>query len=561
MKTLLNKYLFIIISLFFSFHLFSQNEKTIKFDSLTNVYQQTKQDSVKIKALISLGDLYDFSKLDSALIYYQKALSLSKKNGYKKLTALSLYYMGVAYQEKSEYKKAMDNFISSVKLYEDIGNKKGMAFSYNNMGIVNIINGNKDKAKEYFFKSLKLSEDIKNNKGIANAYANIGVFFEEQGNYEKAKEYYAKALDIYLEIKDIRRVGYLYNNLGIVSKNQGFYEQSIKYHKKALGIDKKMGNESHIATNYTNLSALNIMIADSSDISVKQKKEYLQKAVKYANLSYEFAKKGNLKLDEHDATLLLRRAYKKLGNYKEALKYTDIYIAKKDSIFNIKKAKALTEMELKYEAEKHKLIIENLENEKINDRNKLGFMFIVLLFLLIIGILLFFQNRKLKKAYSKIVVENIKTIEYKNRLDKLQKNKIKKTFPKGDVKYSKSGLSEERKEDIYNAIINAMELDKVFLKQNFKLSDLSEYLEINQMYISQVLNQKCNISFSNLINKYRVEEAKKLFLDSKYNNYSIDGISQNAGFNSVKTFNRVFKNMSGVTPSYFREFVPSLKNV
>jgi AraC-like DNA-binding protein len=60
-------------------------------------------------------------------------------------------------------------------------------------------------------------------------------------------------------------------------------------------------------------------------------------------------------------------------------------------------------------------------------------------------------------------------------------------------------------------------------------------------------------NFYDLVNGYRVEEAKRLLLDSKSINYTILSVGFEAGFNSKTTFNTVFKKFTGFTPTEFRD--------
>ena len=55
------------------------------------------------------------------------------------------------------------------------------------------------------------------------------------------------------------------------------------------------------------------------------------------------------------------------------------------------------------------------------------------------------------------------------------------------------------------------------------------------------------------MNGYRVEEAKRLLVDPRNQNYTILSVGFEAGFNSKTTFNTVFKKFTGFTPTEFRE--------
>jgi AraC-like DNA-binding protein len=66
------------------------------------------------------------------------------------------------------------------------------------------------------------------------------------------------------------------------------------------------------------------------------------------------------------------------------------------------------------------------------------------------------------------------------------------------------------------------------------------------------MNEVLGVNFYDLVNKYRVEEAKQLLTDPRYDRYTILRVASDAGFNSKTTFNAVFRKFTGVTPSYYR---------
>jgi AraC-like DNA-binding protein len=60
------------------------------------------------------------------------------------------------------------------------------------------------------------------------------------------------------------------------------------------------------------------------------------------------------------------------------------------------------------------------------------------------------------------------------------------------------------------------------------------------------------LTFHDLINTHRIEEAKKMILDPELNE-TIEGIAYLVGFNSKSTFHSAFKKFTGLTPSQFKE--------
>jgi AraC-like DNA-binding protein len=88
-------------------------------------------------------------------------------------------------------------------------------------------------------------------------------------------------------------------------------------------------------------------------------------------------------------------------------------------------------------------------------------------------------------------------------------------------------------------------------KDEVTLASLAMSLHIRPHQLSHFINNYLNMSFSDLINSYRVEEAKKEILSKP--EATILAIAYESGFNSKASFNRAFKKFTGLTPSEFRD--------
>jgi AraC-like DNA-binding protein len=122
-------------------------------------------------------------------------------------------------------------------------------------------------------------------------------------------------------------------------------------------------------------------------------------------------------------------------------------------------------------------------------------------------------------------------------------------------KYSKSSLTEPGKMKILDNIILELETKQYFSDNLASLSDLAKKIGESPHHVSQVINEKLNISFFELIASYRVEEAKRILSDDKKNKLTVEEISEMVGYNSKTAFNNAFKKLTGKTPSEFRKSV------
>jgi AraC-like DNA-binding protein len=102
-------------------------------------------------------------------------------------------------------------------------------------------------------------------------------------------------------------------------------------------------------------------------------------------------------------------------------------------------------------------------------------------------------------------------------------------------------------------IIYIMENDKLYQETELTLQDLSNKLQLPPHRVSTAINEGLKKNFYDLVNGYRVEEAKRLLLHPANANYTILSVGFEAGFNSKTTFNTVFKKFTGQTPTEFRD--------
>jgi len=124
-------------------------------------------------------------------------------------------------------------------------------------------------------------------------------------------------------------------------------------------------------------------------------------------------------------------------------------------------------------------------------------------------------------------------------------------FP--NIKYRKSSLSEADKDLILEKIKTEMESNMYFVNNMASLSDLAKRVHQSSHHISQVINEKLNKNFFELLAVYRVEHAKRLIGEDKENKLTVEELAEMVGYNSKSSFNSAFKSITSKTPSEFRK--------
>lgn len=114
---------------------------------------------------------------------------------------------------------------------------------------------------------------------------------------------------------------------------------------------------------------------------------------------------------------------------------------------------------------------------------------------------------------------------------------------------SKDTYSLDKKEnDFIHCLLGYMNDQKPYLVLEITLAALADDLKVNPEYLSGIINSKLGKNFYDFINHYRIEEFKTRCLIPANKNFTLIAIAYDCGFNSKATFNRVFKNATGVTP-------------
>lgn len=101
-------------------------------------------------------------------------------------------------------------------------------------------------------------------------------------------------------------------------------------------------------------------------------------------------------------------------------------------------------------------------------------------------------------------------------------------------------------------LLTLLQEKELFREPDLRISDLASHLGSNRAYVSRIINQNLQTTFSDLINSYRVEYAKKLLTESHNMPMSVTEVAETSGFSSESSFYRIFKKATGVSPKVWR---------
>ncbi len=92
-------------------------------------------------------------------------------------------------------------------------------------------------------------------------------------------------------------------------------------------------------------------------------------------------------------------------------------------------------------------------------------------------------------------------------------------------------------------------------QEEITLTDLSERFYVSQYYLCREFKKYTGTTIVNYLNKNRIMDAQKLFLETDDN---VTQVCHQTGFSNLTHFNRVFKDIAGMTPSQYRRKVKAI---
>jgi len=439
------KLITLFIFLFFSIVVVSQNniisEKQI--DSLLQIVENTSSSSEKVKLLSGYSGKYRYIKSTKTLI--SKAITISEKTENKDLIATAYYSLGNYYYYNTQldssliYLQKANKYVDYIEeplLKSSILNSMGGV--YKKQGNISLSLATMLASKSYIDKidTLTLSEnEINKYKGrnlvLNNSLANLYSQMEE---YETSLNYYEIAYQNALKLKSKANAGGILTNKGDLLLKTGKYEEALKILIKAKQLKlegnaplRSIGNSeltigiAYLKNGYYNeaLNSYNKAFQIYSEINNPSGliNTLTERGILYNNQK-EFAKAKedceiakNLAIQHNDLEYqaksceCLFKAYKGLGDFKNALKNHQLYVITNDSIFSEKNIKKFTQLQMQYDFNKQQEQ-QKLEAQEKEQQRKLYLFFSVTI--LIIALLLgffFVKNQNKNKQITKALNE------------------------------------------------------------------------------------------------------------------------------------------------------------
>lgn len=297
----------------------------------------------------TLGNLYNIQgKLHLALDYYQKALPIFQKHGWKESECILFYNVGELYLELGNYKAAEDNYQKALNVGMQTDDSLMVSGPYSGLAMTALNAGEYQKALEYAQNSI--------------------VYYQNH-----ADEELESLLDSYVLFSRIYQLGF--KDL----------DKAQQYMAKALLLAAKTDSPTNASDAYAQQASLCL-----------ERKEW--------SLAVEWAKKAldtNNQDPQHNIGLYktLASAYSALGNSVEAQRYIDLLYDTMEEQSTTKYQSALSEMEVRYQTLEKEAQLRDLEQRHHMSQLQ-NWLYLGLIAILILVVIYIIQTGKQRRRIS-----------------------------------------------------------------------------------------------------------------------------------------------------------------
>ena len=397
---------------------------------------------------------------------------------------------------------------------------------------------------KYALESYDLGHSLQDNFLIYSGAIQSAHMYFLKKQYDRAMTYVQEAESL-MEKNSFHDRAHTYNLLGELLDELGNYNQVIEYYQKAMK-DKQASQTSSVV--YAHLGYARSLM--------KQGKYHEAIPLLKQGIAISQARTNAVHRNELYETLSI--CYEKLHQYREALGAYKHFRFENDSLFSEDKERDLSEMQYRYDTERQENLIKQSRLEMMQKEQRLQQLsFILTIIVLVLGLLYYLYHRK-NKLYLSIVKQNQDAIKRENELNR----RISELENQGSTpgKYASSSLTDEKSLALFRQLEHLMRNEKIYRDNDLTKDKVSELLGTNRTYLSRIINEQTQMSFTYYVNRFRIEEAIRQLSDPT-NDTPLKALASELGFNSLSTFYNLFQSSVGMTPAQYRSKVKKIENL
>ncbi|MBD5358602.1 MAG: AraC family transcriptional regulator [Bacteroides sp.] len=548
-------------------------------------------------------DMLDKADYTNALPVLNKLIREASRTGNRRAEYSARTMLGqlliVTGKPEEGYKELTTALDGCVSLDEEQRNTNDIKIqAYNGMAIYFFtVKGDYYLGKEYFFKAIDLAMkagDERLGKRFETNFIQAAIIERDTTFLNSAQDLYKWAVengDPYTRYVSACQLAQLYSFTGKYSEAKAMLDDAVQtgkannvgdwipfYLSKAditehngdYAETEKILDHALASLGTGNEAAYFLSVIGSRKTGLFLTAKEYQKALDCGLTTLTNETQLNQKPNTGKLMLQISQAYEGLGDHGNALKYARMYENFKDSAYNREKELMLRSMATLHNVEKKEREAQYARQLLTQERQRNTFLIIsIVLFAVaaVIAFIAYINKSRLHKKLVKLYQENInKEKESLKQLEKLQQSV---TEPTEVVEISAETVestdnettTEEMAPDESNETFDRIWTNLLILLENTKdWSDsdttretISAKLHTNRTYLSKVVKDHTDMTFTQFINSRRINRAIEVLSDPANKDYPLKVLSQELGFKSLNAFYTNFKAITGLSPGSFRK--------
>lgn len=481
----------------------------------------------------------------------------AKDKGFTYVWLVALFNAGDACRIFSnDYERAFKYYLEVASKLENLSQRKFPWKLYMYSEIADFYSSFREyKDAAIFFRKIVEDPDAvyKNNHSIYPALNGLGSCYRYEKQYERSDSCFRRILELsepYPEDKYVWE-GIAGGNIGYNYYLRGDADRALEWMVPALKNMKRPEDDAFTSWLASNIAAIYLQRGD-----LQRGKQYLDTSLNYHHRSRLPHKSSHL--------LGVIARYHAAVNGKTAMSlYLDSTLQAKKREDEAFSGLVLRRVEQKLRAADQEVYQRELNMEKLQSswyrRTTFGVTGALVIILMLLSFLSFYYRRT-RKAYRELVrksqvwagVETVEPVIQGEETEEIAVEDLAasdKAMPDNKSEI----IPEESDRVIMDSIERIVVTDGLYKLPDMSLDMLVARTGMNRVYLSGALNRCTGKNFNTYINEFRVKEAIRLMSEQRNENITIEAIGYESGFNDRSTFYRIFKKITGLSPTAFRK--------
>jgi AraC-like DNA-binding protein len=489
----------------------------------------TRLDSMLTRSYLTMGVVQYFrSRNNLAASYYQKALRTTYGQQQNVLAAAIWNNLGILHDQQDNLKEALEAYTRALRISEHLRDSAGMAKRWVNIAMVESKVKNYPRALQLSEQALAYASRHKDSLTMAQSHQNLAKFYEETKQPVPCLFHLQQARGLYQKLGDVYHHSLILLNTALYKMNQGDY----------AGAEESLTEAMHICEAQGFVTNIPLVHLRRAELALKRGESFPQALADLDKAEQLY--RDNDRFDRLPGVYSVRmKIFARQGDYTRFEQAYQQYTELTEKNTSRMALAAYEEMQALYELDKKTARIGELQQDIDERKRQLIYLLLILLLIGGAAAIVTYQHLRLRR-YMKTLFQ----------LNKEQANQPMIATVEAEVPVEATN-EDQQLHRLYLDLVRQLEKEKWYLDAGLSLQELSTRMASNKTYISQAVNMYSGTNVNGLLNRLRVNEARRLLLDQR-EELPLTEVARQSGFANRVSFYRQFKELTGFSPVEFQ---------